>query len=264
MVTTVTNNSPQAINTSLFSLQEEIDDLRRQINQLNNKNGKDTATESELAKGLVPGGKAGQVYTSNGSDSPSWQDVKGEKGDQGPQGERGPVGPQGPQGIQGLQGPVGPQGPKGDKGDMPDVSALIDDSITDSAHTWSSEKIENITLKKGGIGVPQVAHFNTSNSAGSYELVRFRYRSAFRCVISGTCANYAEAKIIDVIASSAGDPQSNTLGNNAIGSPGNFSFGGGDWAISSMYWNKPLTEENVYYTVVFIPYSENYTVELLI
>ena len=66
MVTTVTNNSPQAINTSLFSLQKEIDDLRRQINQLKVK---DTA-ESELAKGLVPGGKEGQVYTSNGSDSP--------------------------------------------------------------------------------------------------------------------------------------------------------------------------------------------------
>lgn len=93
MVTTVTNNSPQAINTSLFSLQKEIDDLRRQINQINSK---DTA---ELAKGLVPGGEAGQVYTSNGSDSPSWQDVKGEKGDQGP------------------QGPVGPQGPKGEQGD---------------------------------------------------------------------------------------------------------------------------------------------------
>lgn len=51
MVTTVTNNSPQAINTSLFSLQKEIDDLRRQIDQLNSK---DTAAESELAKGLVP------------------------------------------------------------------------------------------------------------------------------------------------------------------------------------------------------------------
>ena len=50
MVTTVTNNSPQAINTSLFSLQKEIDDLRRQINQINSKN---TAAESELAKGLV-------------------------------------------------------------------------------------------------------------------------------------------------------------------------------------------------------------------
>lgn len=101
MVTTVTNNSPQAINTSLFSLQKEIDDLRRQINQINSK---DT---SELAKGLVPGGEAGQVYTSNGSDSPSWQDVKGEKGDkgdQGPQGERGPVGPQGPKGDKGDQG----------------------------------------------------------------------------------------------------------------------------------------------------------------
>lgn len=126
MVTTVTNNSPQAINTSLFSLQKEIDDLRAQINQIN---GKDTATESELAKGLVPGGKAGQVYTSNGSDSPSWQDVKGEKGDkgdQGPQGERGPVGPQGPKGDkgdkgdpgpQGPQGIQGPQGPKGEQGD---------------------------------------------------------------------------------------------------------------------------------------------------
>ena len=110
MVTTVTNNSPQAINTSLFSLQKEIDDLRRQINQINSK---DTASESELAKGLVPGGEAGQVYTSNGSDSPSWQDVKGEKGDkgdQGPQGERGPVGPQGPKGDKGDQGPQGPQG----------------------------------------------------------------------------------------------------------------------------------------------------------
>lgn len=106
MVTTVTNNSPQAINTSLFSLQKEIDDLRSQINQIN---GKNTTTESELAKGLVPGGKAGQVYTSNGSGSPSWQDVKGEKGDQG---------------IQGPQGPQGIQGPKGDKGDMPDVSNL--------------------------------------------------------------------------------------------------------------------------------------------
>lgn len=114
---TVTNNSPQAINTSLFSLQKEIDDLRRQINQINNKNGTDTA---ETAKGLVPGGEAGQVYTSNGSDSPSWQDVKGEKGDkgdQGPQGERGPVGPQGPKGDKGDQGPQGIQGPQGPKGD---------------------------------------------------------------------------------------------------------------------------------------------------
>lgn len=50
MVTTVTNNSPQAINTSLFSLQKEIDDLRRQIDQLK---AKDTA-EPEIAKGLVP------------------------------------------------------------------------------------------------------------------------------------------------------------------------------------------------------------------
>ena len=66
MLTTVTNNSPQAINTSLFFLQKEIDDLRRQINQLKDK---DTA---ETAKGLVPGGEAEQVYTSNGSDSPSW------------------------------------------------------------------------------------------------------------------------------------------------------------------------------------------------
>lgn len=76
MVTTVTNNSPQAINTSLFSLQKEIDDLRRQINQINNKNA------AELAKGLVPGG-----------DSPSWQDVKGDKGDQGPQGYTRPTRP---------------------------------------------------------------------------------------------------------------------------------------------------------------------------
>ena len=213
MVTTVTNNSPQAINTSLFSLQKEIDELRSQINQINGKNSKDTATESELAKGLVPGGKAGQVYTSNGSSSfPSWQDAKGEKGDQGIQGpqgiqgiqgERGPKGDkgdkgdkgiqgpkgdkgdkgdqgiQGPQGIQGIQGEVGPVGPQGPKGDMPDVSNLatkasveairelipdtatpenqladkdfvnskvndlINDSITDSAHTWSSGKIEN-------------------------------------------------------------------------------------------------------------------------
>lgn len=116
MVTTVTNNSPQAINTSLFSLQKEIDDLRRQINQINNKN------TAELAKGLVPGGKEGQVYTSNGSDSPSWQDVKGEKGekgdkgDQGPQGERGPVGPQGPKGDKGDKGDQGPQGPQGPQG----------------------------------------------------------------------------------------------------------------------------------------------------
>lgn len=110
---------------------------------------------------------------------------------------------------------------------------------------------------KGEVGVPQVVHFNTSQSAGSYELVRFGFRSAFRCVISGTCGNYAEAKIIDVIASSAAVPQSNTLGNSTIGPQGNFSFGGGDWSVSSMYWNKPLTEENVYYTVVLIPYSES-------
>lgn len=117
MVTTVTNNSPQAINTSLFSLQKEIDDLRAQINQIN---GKDTA---ELAKGLVPGGKAGQVYTSNGNGSPSWQDAKGEKGDkgdQGIQGERGPVGPQGPKGDKGDQGPQGIQGPQGPKGEQGD------------------------------------------------------------------------------------------------------------------------------------------------
>ena len=220
MVTTVRDNSPQSINTSLFSLQEEINDLRRQISQMTTK---DTTTESELAKGLVPGGEAGQVYTSNGSDSPSWQDVKG---------------------------------------DMPDVSALIDDSITDSAHTWSSEKIENRFSKKGEVGVPQVVHLSTSNSAGSYELVRFGIRSAFRCVISGTCSNYAEAKIIDVIASNAIVPQSNTLGNSAIGPQGNFSFGGGVWSANNMHWNKPLTDDNVYYTVVLIPYSEN-NVELL-
>lgn len=300
MVTTVTNNSPQAINTSLFSLQKEIDDLRNQINQIN---GKDTATESELAKGLVPGGKAGQVYTSNGSGSPSWQDAKGEKGDRGPQGPQGPqgiqgeVGPQGPKGDkgdQGIQGEVGPVGPQGPKGDMPDVSnlatkasveairelipdtatlenqladkgfvnSLINDSITDSAHTWSSEKIENITLKKGGIGVPQVTYFGASPSSGSYELVHFQYRSAFRCVISGTCGNYSEAKIIDVISSNASVPQSNTLGSNSIGPQGSFSFGGGNWEQSSMYWNKPTTEDSVYYTVVFIPYSE--TVSLVI
>ena len=34
MVTTVTNNSPQAINTSLFSLQKEIDDLVGNINAI--------------------------------------------------------------------------------------------------------------------------------------------------------------------------------------------------------------------------------------
>ena len=50
MVTTVTNNSPQAINTSLFSLQEEIDDLRRQISQMKTK---DTTAESELSKRSV-------------------------------------------------------------------------------------------------------------------------------------------------------------------------------------------------------------------
>lgn len=75
MVTTVRDNSPQSINTSLFSLQKEIDELRAQINQINSKG------TAKLAKGLVPGGKAGQVYTSNGSGSPSWQDAKGEKGD---------------------------------------------------------------------------------------------------------------------------------------------------------------------------------------
>lgn len=127
MVTTVTDNSPQAINTSLFSLQKEIDELQSQINQIN---GRDTATESELAKGLVPGGKAGQVYTSNGSGSPSWQDVKGEKGDQGIQGpqgpqgiqgEVGPTGPKGDKGDQGIQGPQGERGPKGDKGEQGDT-----------------------------------------------------------------------------------------------------------------------------------------------
>ena len=35
MVTTVRDNSPQSINTSLFSLQKEIDELRRQIDRLN-------------------------------------------------------------------------------------------------------------------------------------------------------------------------------------------------------------------------------------
>lgn len=215
MVTTVTNNSPQAINTSLFSLQKEIDDLRRQINQIN---GKDTA--SEPAKGLVS------------SDVPDTS-------------------------LDAINQLIPDTAtPENQLADKDFVNSLIDDSITDSAHTWSSEKIENITLKKGGIGVPQVTYFSASPSSGSYELVRFYYRSAFRCVISGTCANYAEAKIIDVISSSASSPQSNTLGSNSIGSQGSFSFGGGDWAQSSMYWNKPTTEEHVYYTVVFIPYSE--------
>ena len=35
MVTTVRDNSPQSINTSLFSLQKEIDELKRQIDKLN-------------------------------------------------------------------------------------------------------------------------------------------------------------------------------------------------------------------------------------
>lgn len=34
MVTTVRDNSPQSINTSLFSLQKEIDELKRQIDRL--------------------------------------------------------------------------------------------------------------------------------------------------------------------------------------------------------------------------------------
>lgn len=139
MVTTVTNNSPQAINTSLFSLQKEIDDLQGQINQTKTK---DTATESELAKGLVPGGKAGQVYTSNGTGSPSWQDVKGEKGDQGPRGPQGIQGERGLQGIQGIQGevgPVGPQGPKGDKGDKGDIP-----DVSDLATKASVEAIEEL------------------------------------------------------------------------------------------------------------------------
>lgn len=35
MVTTVRDNSPQSINTSLFSLQKEIDELKRQIDRMN-------------------------------------------------------------------------------------------------------------------------------------------------------------------------------------------------------------------------------------
>lgn len=130
------------------------------------------------------------------------------------------------------------------------------DTATKAIQDGNGNVITSTYAKKGEVGVPQVVHFNTSNSAGSYELVRFGFRSAFRCVISGTSRNYAEAKIIDVIASSASVPQSNTLGNITIGPQGNFSFGGGDWSASHMYWNKPLTEENVYYTVVLIPYSE--------
>lgn len=132
--------------------------------------------------------------------------------------------------------------------------------ITD---TYATKAELGNKVDKGEVGVPQVVRFAASNLAGSYELVRFGFRSAFRCVISGTCGNYAEAKIIDVIASSADVPQSNILGNNSIGPQGNFSFGGGNWVNSSMYWNKPLTEENVYYTVVLIPYSEN-NVDLVI
>ena len=135
-----------------------------------------------------------------------------------------------------------------------DTAETADKAIQDG----NGNVITSTYAKKGEVGVPQVVHFSTSNSAGSYELVHFDFRSAFRCVISGTCGNYAEAKIIDVIASNAGVPQSNTLGNTAIGPQGNFSFGGGDsWVSSHMYWNKPLTEENVYYTVVLIPYSES-------
>lgn len=117
---------------------------------------------------------------------------------------------------------------------------------------------DNMFTIKGEVGVPQVAHFNASPSSGSYELVRFAFKSAFRCIISGTCGNYSEVKMIDVIASNASSPQSNTLGNTIIGlQQGSFSFGGGDWKQSSLYWDKPNTEDYVYYTVVFIPYSEN-------
>lgn len=120
---TINDNSTKSINAAII-------DLQNQINQINNKNGKGTAAESELAKGLVPGGKAGQVYTSNGNASPSWQDVKGEKGDQGPQGPK---------------GEVGLQGPKGDKGDMPDVSNL--------ATKASVEEIDNkLSSKANGNG----------------------------------------------------------------------------------------------------------------
>lgn len=137
------------------------------------------------------------------------------------------------------------------------TAAGFNGTATKATQDGNGNVITSTYVKKGEVGVPQVVHFNTSNLAGSYELVHFGFRSAFRCVISGTCANYAEAKIIDVIASSAANPQSNTLGNTSIGSQGNFSFGGGDWMGSTMYWNKPPTEKYVYYTVVFIPYSEN-------
>lgn len=137
------------------------------------------------------------------------------------------------------------------------------DIATKAIQDGNGNVITSTYAKKGEVGVPQVVHFNTSNSAGSYELVHFGYRSAFRCVISGTCGNYSESKIIDVIASSASVPQSNTLGNTTIGPQGNFSFDGGSWMSSYMYWNKPPTEEGVYYTVVLIPYSEN-NVDLVI
>ena len=69
------------------------------------------------------------------------QGIQGPIGPQGPVGPQGPQGPQGvpgPQGPQGIQGPVGPQGIQG----VPGLSTdSIDDAVTSTLFTWSSDKI---------------------------------------------------------------------------------------------------------------------------
>ena len=89
------------------------------------------------------------------------QGPRGEKGDQGiqgPKGDIGPAGPIGPQGIQGpigpqgfkgIRGPVGPEGPQGPKGDQgiqgpPGTASLtIQDDVTSTQTTWSSDKLNS-------------------------------------------------------------------------------------------------------------------------
>lgn len=71
----------------------------------------------------------------------------GEQGPQGPTGPAGVDGAAGPQGIQGPTGATGAQGPKGDKGDPGTASVAINDTVTNTTQTWSSQKISDYANK---------------------------------------------------------------------------------------------------------------------
>lgn len=88
-------------------------ELREQIANINNANGKDGKSLEFNWQGTSLG------IRKEGESTYSYTDLKGNKGDKGNPGEQGPKGDKGDKGDTGAQGPQGiqgEQGPKGDKG----------------------------------------------------------------------------------------------------------------------------------------------------